>query len=169
MITMQVTDAFVSKGYEGKPAIYVSEKGDFISFKIGKRVYDKRAENNMRWINLTVKAYGNACERVKAMKLKEGSCIHINGRYDEDSWVDDSTQKKMKNPVLVAENVEYSYNGSNKKDAANDLPHPAGNATPPSGSSNGAPGGEPDNFDGFEQFSEDGANPFFTVDESETN
>jgi len=169
MIKMTVTDAFVSKGFEGKPAIYVSEKGDFLSFKIGKRIYDKRAENNTRWLNLTVKVYNNVCERVKAMNLKEGSCIHISGRFDMDSWTDNDSGRKVSAPVLIADDVEYSYNGSKKKDATNDLPPSAGNGTPPPASSGGAPGGNPDNFDGFENFPEDGTNPFFTVDENDPN
>ena len=56
------TDVVVSKGFDGAPALRYSESGESVRFRIGKRVYDTRADNNSRWINLSVKAFGAVCE-----------------------------------------------------------------------------------------------------------
>ena len=47
-----ITSAVISKGYESKPALRYNEARDCVHFKIGYTVYDKRAENNTRWINI---------------------------------------------------------------------------------------------------------------------
>ena len=67
-------------------------------FRIGKKVYDTRAENNTRWVNLSVKAFGPVCERIKKMQLKESSFINILGRLDEDVWEDSTTHEKNEAP-----------------------------------------------------------------------
>lgn len=85
MIKMIITGAVVSKGANDGPAVKFSEKGDFARFRIGYKVYDTRAENNHRWINMTVKAFGDLCERITKMDLKAGSYISLSGRYDEVS------------------------------------------------------------------------------------
>ena len=41
-------DVVVSKGYDGAPALRFSENGESVRFRIGKKVYDTRAENNTR-------------------------------------------------------------------------------------------------------------------------
>ena len=59
MMKIFISDAIVSKGYDGAPAIrfFNSENGgEFAVFQIGKRKYDSREENNHRWVNLKVKA-----------------------------------------------------------------------------------------------------------------
>lgn len=43
MMLQLVTDAVISKGYGGAPAFHSSEDGRMLSFKIGCKVYDKRA------------------------------------------------------------------------------------------------------------------------------
>ena len=52
MFKVIATDVVISKGFDGAPALKFSEKGDNVRFRIGKRVYDARAENNSRWVNL---------------------------------------------------------------------------------------------------------------------
>ena len=84
MFKVIATDVVISKGYDGAPALKFSENGESVRFRIGKKVYDTRAENNTRWVNLSVKAFGPVCERIKKMQLKESSFINILGRLDED-------------------------------------------------------------------------------------
>jgi len=117
MIKMFITDAVVSKGYNGADAIrfYDLDNGQIANFRIGVRVYDSKAENNHRWVNLTVKAFGPACERVKKMKLKDGSYVNILGRYDEDTWKDKQTGEDRKDAVLLLDDIEYCYSGNGEK------------------------------------------------------
>ena len=46
MLKVIATDAVISKGYDGAPALKYSESGESVRFRIGKKVYDTRAENN---------------------------------------------------------------------------------------------------------------------------
>ena len=94
MFKVIATDVVISKGYDGAPALKFSENGESVRFRIGKKVYDTRAENNTRWVNLSVKAFGPVCERIKKMQLKESSFINILGRLDEDVWEDEETKEK---------------------------------------------------------------------------
>ena len=96
MLKFFATDVSVSKGYDGSPALRFSESDGVsrVRFRVGKRVYDSRCENNHRYINLRVKASGDLCERIRKMKLKEGSFINISGRYDEETIKDDETGKE---------------------------------------------------------------------------
>ena len=75
MILQIVTDAVVSKRYDGAPALHLSEDGNFLSFRIGHKVYDTRIKGP-RWINFNVYAAGELAQRIAAMNLREGS--HIN-------------------------------------------------------------------------------------------
>ena len=79
MLKVIFTNVVVSKGYDNAPAIRYSEKGDSVRFRIGAKQYDTRAENNTRWINLSVKAFAHICERIRKMDLKEGSYINLVG------------------------------------------------------------------------------------------
>lgn len=118
MIKILITDAVVSRGYDGAPAIRFFEgqgSPPFASFRIGKRVYDSRADNKYRWINLTVKAFGDLCERIKKMKLKEGSYITLLGRYDVDTWIDKTTNEERSDPIVILDDIEYSYSGNGQK------------------------------------------------------
>ena len=54
MLMFFASDVVVSKGYQNAPALKFSEKGDFVRFRVGQKVYDPRAEENHRWINITV-------------------------------------------------------------------------------------------------------------------
>ena len=119
MIKMIITGAVVSKGANDGPAVKFSGKGDFVRFRIGYKIYDTRAENNHRWINLTVKAFGDLCDRINKMDLKAGSYISLSGRYDEDVWEDEKTKAKKSMPVIILDEVEFCFSGSSKKTDGN--------------------------------------------------
>lgn len=137
MIKMIITGAVVSKGANDGPAVKFSEKGDFARFRIVYKIYDTRAENNHRWINLTVKAFGDLCDRINKMDLKAGSYISLTGRYDEDTWEDEKTKAKKSMPVIILDEVEFCFSGSSKKtdgnqNATSEPQYPAQNyAAPP--------------------------------------
>lgn len=46
MLKTIITDALVSPGYEGTPALKFSEKGDTAHFRIGKKVYVPKAHGS---------------------------------------------------------------------------------------------------------------------------
>lgn len=112
MLTVSLTNLIVSKGYNGAPAIKVNDKNTVVRFRIGHKVYDTNAENNTRWINLPIKAFGKACERILKMQLKEGSHINIAGHLDEEVWEDESTHEKRRQLIVIADDIEYSGGGS---------------------------------------------------------
>ena len=154
MLKIIGTDLVISKGFDDKPALQYSEDGKAVRFRVGKRVYDKQATDNHRWINLSVKAFGDLCERIRKMKLDTGSFIHLEGRYDEDVWDDNGNTKRM--PVIILSEIEYAYTGNgNKQNGGGETP-----ASTRGTSGTAQPQPEtPDGFTGFEPF--DGTNPFF--------
>ena len=105
------TNVVVSKGYEGAAALKFSENGESVRFRIGQKVYDSRVEGNYRWLNISVKAFGSVCERIKKMKLKEGSFVNLTARLDEEKWTDKETKEEKSQHVLIAEDIEYAYVG----------------------------------------------------------
>ena len=118
MMKIFISDAVVSKGYDGAPAIrfFNSENGgEFAVFQVGNRKYDSREENNHRWVNLKIKAFGEICERIKKMKLKEGSVVTIFGDYDEERWTDKESKEKRSRPVINLDDIQYSYSGRARK------------------------------------------------------
>lgn len=122
MMKIFISDAVVSKGYDGAPAIrfFNSENGgEFAVFQVGNRKYDSREENNHRWVNLKIKAFGEICERIKKMKLKEGSVVTIFGDYDEERWTDKESKEKRSSPVINLDDIQYSYSGSGQKKGQN--------------------------------------------------
>lgn len=173
MLKLIVTDAGVSRGYKDNPALRFSEGEGTpsVRFRIGKKVFDSRCEGNYRWINLNVKAFGDVCERIRKMKLKEGSYVNIIGRYDEETWGDKDTGEQRTAPVLIVDEIEYCYSGNGQKEEKSDgAPEPrsrkggrqsnsartAEERTEPEE----APPAMPENFTGFEGFG-GSANPFF--------
>ena len=158
MIKMFVTGAVISKGFNGAEAMRFSENTETpsVRFRIGVRVYDKRAENNYRYINIGVKAFNGLASRVRDMKLDAGSYVNIIGRYDEDTWDDKTTQEKKTAPVLIADEIEFSYSGSKQNgepgtEASNNMQKQLA----PTSNNNSMPS----NFTGFEGFG--GSNPYF--------
>lgn len=117
MMLQLVTDAVISKGYGGAPAFYSSEDGRMISFKIGCKVYDKKADKETRWVNLNVNAFDDLAERVRRMNLKEGSHINLVGTFDMKPWVNRETGEITAWPTIRATNIEYAASLLPKQDA----------------------------------------------------
>lgn len=109
MFKAYVTNAVISKGFDGAPALKFSEKGNAVRFRIGQKIYDSNAEGNCRWMNFSVKAFGSLCERIEKMKLKEGSFINLSARLDEERWTDKDSGKEKSNHVLILDDIEYAY------------------------------------------------------------
>ena len=151
MLKIFATNVVISKGYENSAALKYSEKGDSVRFRIGNRVYDTRAENNTRWINISVKAFGTVCERIKKMGLKDGSLINIIGRYDEDSWTDQTTGEHKTASVIILDDIEFA--GGRPKDGQKS--EEKENAVSPSPAQ---PSGGAGNFMGYQPF---GAGSFY--------
>ena len=89
------TNVVVSKGYEGAAALSFSENGESVRFRIGQKIFDNRVEGNYRWQNISVKAFGAVCERIKKMKLKEVSFINLTARLDEEKWTEQERNAKF--------------------------------------------------------------------------
>lgn len=153
MFKVIATNVVVSKGYGENPTFKFSEDKSVVNFRIGKKVYDSRAEDNSRWINLTVKAFGDVCERIKKMKLKDGSYLNIEGKLDEDVWEDDGETRRR--TVIVLTDVEYASTGSGNK--TEDDSETEKKADKKSGS--GKKPQDSGNFTGFSDFG-GGENPF---------
>ena len=170
MLKVIASNVVISKGYKDKPALRFSEGDKAVLFRIGKRVYDPRAEDNYRWININVKAFGELVERIRKMKLDAGSFINIDGRYDEDTWPDpDDESKTLRAPCIILADLEYAYtgNGGNKDSSATNSTSAAPSAT--QGSQPSAPTPEdpsemPEGFTGYENYGEEDSlfpdNPF---------
>lgn len=163
MLEVIATSAVVSRGYDGAAALRFSEKGDAVRFRIGKKVYDTRAENNTRWINLSVKAFGDICERIKKMQLKEGSFINFRGRLDEDVWTDQQTGESKSTMVVVLDDIEYAggkpkENQESNKQQNGTAPN-TGAAAPAQPAAQSAAGQTPNGFTGYEPF---GGGSFFS-------
>lgn len=166
MLKFFASDVVVSKGYQNTPAIKFSEKGDFVRFRVGQKVYDPRAENNHRWINITVKCFdASLIDRIRKMGLKEGSFINLTGRYDEDVWEDDETKEKRSMPCVILDDLEYSGGGGKRSgDGQKASNNQSNSASAPAASPAAAPQENyqmPGNFTGYESFG--GGNNFFNL------
>ncbi|MDR1704710.1 MAG: single-stranded DNA-binding protein [Clostridiales bacterium] len=161
MLKMFVTNAVVSKGYDSTPAFRFSESTEnpSVRFRIGSKVYDKKAEKEHRYINLNVKAFGYLTERIKNMKLDAGSYVNIIGRFDEEHWEDQTTKEKKSAFVLIVDEIEYSNGGGNGRQNG-DANSSASSAAPAPAAPPAYPTQPPDNFTGFEGFG--GKNPYFS-------
>ena len=130
MLKVFVTDAVVSKGYDGAPALRFSEDGASVRFRIGESVF------------------GQLCERIKKMQLKELSHVNIVGRLDEDIWTDPSTNEKKSVFVIIADEIEYASSVGGRSKEGQPAENPLGSPTPPAQANSGFTGYE--NFgDGF--------------------
>lgn len=157
MLKVFGTQVVISRGYDGAAAIKFSEKGDAVRFRIGKKVYDPNADDNTRWINLSVKGFGPICERIKKMQLKEGSFVNFVGRLDEDVWEDQQTHEKKSAMVIILDDIEYASGGKSKDSQNTNQAVNNGQAVSTAAPAQAAPasGG----FTGYEAFG--GSNPFF--------
>lgn len=152
MLAVLITGAIVSKGYEDAPALKFTEGDKAVFFKVGKQVYDPKAEDHRRWINLSIKGFGDIPHAVERMQLKEGSYVNIRGRLDEDIWEDQNggTRRRI---VVVAEEIEYAGGKPKDKTEGSSTGYTA--TTPTSAP---APQEEPGEFTGYEPF---GGTSFF--------
>ncbi len=118
------------------------------------------------------------CERVKRMKLKEGSYINIVARYDEETWETKDTHETRTGVVLYLDEIEYASSGNGQKNGqtSSDGTAPQGGGAPapqsgapapqsqpqghPQGQTPPAPDPMPGGFTGYESFG-DAGNPFF--------
>lgn len=162
MLKIFATNVVISRGYDGADALRYSDNGESVRFRVGQKVYDTRAENNARWVNLSVKAFGGICERIKKMQLKEGSYINFVGRYDEDTWTDRDTNEQKTMPVIILDDIEFASGGGKAKEGqkpaqASDASAPATTAAT---AAPAAPTEASGNFTGYEPF---GGNSFFDM------
>ena len=122
MLKVFATQVVISRGYDNKPAISITRGNDsaaLVRFRIGKKVYDPKAENNTRWLNYSVKGFGPIVDRIEKMQLKEGSFINIEARLDEDTWEDQTTKEKKSCPVLILDEIEYASGGGKSNSNGN--------------------------------------------------
>ena len=165
MLKFFASNVVVSKGYQNAPALKFSDKGDFVRFRVGQKVYDPRAEDNHRWVNLTIKCFDPALvDRIRKMGLKEGSFISLSGRYDEDVWEDEQTKEKRSMPVIILDELEFSGGGKRNGDGQKAASDNTASAPAPASSAQTAPQEEyqmPGNFMGYENFG--GGNNFFNL------
>ena len=82
MLKVIATQVVISKGYDNKPAISITRTNESLAvrFRIGKKVYDPKADGNSRWLNYSVKGFGPIVDRIEKMQLKEGDHV-IFSRY----------------------------------------------------------------------------------------
>ena len=153
LLSVFATNVVVSKGFEGKPALrFGGENGNTVRFRVGCKVYDSNAENNTRWVNLSIKAFGKVCEQIKKMDLKEGSWINFIGRLDEDKWEDKESHETRSQMVIILDKIEFAGGGSGKsKDKDQDAAPggygmPGGYGAPPAPGDYGPMGGYPGDY-----------------------
>lgn len=154
MMLQVVTDAVISKGYGGAPAFHSSEDGRMLSFKIGCKVYDKRADKETRWVNFNVNAFDDLAERVKKMNLKEGSHINVMGSFDMRPWVNRETGEITTWPTIRAINIEYAASPAARQETQTAQKAALTQAAQPPEQLSG--------FTGYEPFG--GTNPYYSED-----
>jgi len=165
MIKVFATSLVVSKGYEDNPALkFFGDEDSCVQFRVGEKVYDANAENNTRWVNHSVKAFGAACERIKKMQLKAGSLINITGGIlKEDVWTEGEGDKKVKKSAQFIEldsrdSIEF-VSGGKKPEGDNQTQGSSQKKTDTSAKSDkGASSEQSENFEGYEPF---GGGSFF--------
>ena len=128
-------------------------------FRIGKGLYDPNAENNTRWLNKTVKAFDSVCEKIKNMKLKEGSRINLVGNVMLDVWTDEETKETKTNESIVITDIEYASTGTGSSEKNEQESKTDDKAKTQKKASNNS---SSDNFEGYETFG--GTNAFFSED-----
>ncbi len=151
MMKVFSTNVVISKRYDNNPALkfHNGEKGRVVKFRIGEKVYDPNAENNYRWVNLSVKAFNGMCDRIEKMKLGEGSYVNLVGTLDEETWTD-GDGKTRSAMVIVLDDIEYAGSSKPKNTAENGTSQ-AGNTQP--NFNHPAQGTTPsDNFTGYQNF-----------------
>lgn len=110
MVFLIITNALVSKGYNGTAAVRFSPGGETVRFRVGCREYNG---GEYRWKNWSIRATGSICNKIQQMHIKEGSVLNIIGRYDEETWTDQGVEKVT--PVVLASSVEFTYGGKHEQ------------------------------------------------------
>lgn len=158
MLKVFSTNVVVSKGYDNNPALkFHKDEGTnlrTVRFRIGKKIYDSRAENNARWLNYTVKAFNGLCDRIEKMNLEEGAYINILGRLDEESWADSEGKPKTA-PVIILDDIEYAGVAKPKENSSNSNAQTNSDESLPLPPAPGVPAQNTestDNFTGFQNF-----------------
>lgn len=104
-------DVVISNGYNKEPAVRFNEESTAFSFRFGDKIYDPKAENNTRWLNMTAKGFGNICKTVQKMKLSGGSHVTMFGKLTEEEWIDNATGEEKRRLVFVADEIFYASGG----------------------------------------------------------
>lgn len=162
MFKVFATNVVVSKGYESNPALKFFGNGDScVQFRVGEKVYDTSAENNTRWVNHSVKAFGDVCERIKKMQIKEGSLINFSGTLMEEVWTEGEgeNKKKKSTQVVVLSDIEYASGGGKKP--ANDGKTQDSSQKKEATETTGKDGNSPDQSENFTGFGPFGGGSFF--------
>ncbi len=114
MVKVFGANVIVSKnGKNDENPIKELADGKVVAFRVGYKVYDSTAEDNERWVNVTVKAFGTMAERVKKMKMKIGSGICLSGDLDVEKWEKDDVKGFA--PVIYLNDIQYQSGGSSSK------------------------------------------------------
>lgn len=103
-------DVVISNGYNKEPAVRFNDESTVFSFRFGDKIYDPKAENNTRWLNMTAKGFGNICKTVQKMKLSGGSHVTMFGKLTEEEWTDSEGELKRRQ-VFVADEIFYASGG----------------------------------------------------------
>lgn len=140
MVTVVASEVFVCKGKDNEPGLKYAKNGQAVQFNISWKVYDPNAEGESRLIFYHVKAFGQVCERIKKMNVKEGSCINFVGRLDEDVWEDRNTGGINHRNTIILSDIEYARSGGKSKDGQGT---DGGNAVQSEGGQNVNTGGAP--------------------------
>lgn len=102
MFTLSINNARISKGFGDRPAVYMNEKGTFMSFRVS---WKKDKEN---WENVSVRVLNpGLLDRVKKLDLKEGSTITVAGDLDFETYTD-KNGVTQKSPVLIAKDISFA-------------------------------------------------------------
>lgn len=117
---VNVTKAFVSKGYKKKPAIWESEDGTLMRFRTSYNFYDKNAEDGKFWDNDRVIVSGYLCEKIRNMGLKEGSFINYGGERVLESIPDEETGEIKRMFVIRLAWIEFAGSGKKADDDDDD-------------------------------------------------
>lgn len=110
-------DVVISNGYNKEPAVRFNDESTVFSFRFGDKIYDPKAENNTRWLNMTAKGFGNICKTVQKMKLSGGSHVTMFGKLTEEEWTDNEGEVKRRQ-VFVADEIFYASGGKKSESDA---------------------------------------------------
>lgn len=159
MLKVFSTNVVISKGYDGAPALRFHKDENTntrnVRFRIGKKIYDSRAENNARWVNFNVKAFNSLCDRIENMNLEEGSYVNITGRLDEETWQDQTTHATKSATVIILDDIEYAGFSKPKDGSASGNAATADAVTANAPQNSEDPAQSPtssDNFTGYKNF-----------------